>query len=167
MKNDPVGTVFFSNSNIFPESEYGKRLAEVRKMAEDFGMEVIEDDYDHDDWRNFVAGLENEEEGGTRCEKCFAYRLARAAELAKEKGLPFMTTLGVSPYKNLERVNSAGEKAAKEAGVKFIPLAAREKEPTWNRSLAVSREMKVYRQKYCGCEFSKRNSNGNNSQLTK
>jgi len=155
MKNNPGATVFFSNSNIFPKEEHDKRLKEVRRAAERFGLKLVEDDYDHDSWLKSISGNENDAEGGERCRKCFAYRLSRAAKFAKRNNCAFLTTLGVSPYKNGEMVNAAGREAEKGTGAKFIPLdGLGKKGALWNESLAVSKEMAMYRQKYCGCEFS-------------
>jgi hypothetical protein len=158
IKRDPSVAVFFSNSNIYPKNEYDKRLAEVKRVAEKFGAEVIEDRYDHGDWLKAVAGKTGNPpvggEGGKRCEECFAYRLSRAAEFAKENASSFGTTLGVSPYKNLDKVNAAGKRAAMEAGASFVELKESGKSALWKESLGVSKEYAMYRQKYCGCEFS-------------
>ena len=43
-------TVFFSNSNITPREEYEHRKAEIVRYAESFGLEVVDDDYDHEAW---------------------------------------------------------------------------------------------------------------------
>lgn len=149
---------FFSNSNIFPKEEYDKRLKEVRRAAESFGAKLVEDDYDHESWLKAVLGDENgpaDGEGGERCKKCFYYRLLRAANFAKKNDSAFLTTLGVSPYKNDQMVNAAGKAAEKETGAEFIPLdVLGEKSALWKESLKVSKEMAMYRQKYCGCEFS-------------
>lgn len=87
---EPV--IFFSNSNITPLAEYEKRRAEVVRYAEKFGFEVVDDEYDHDEWLAAVKGLENEPERGARCLECFRFRLMRAARYAASRGLTVLTT---------------------------------------------------------------------------
>ena len=80
--------VFFSNSNIYPRAEYDLRLGEMRRYAETMGVELVEDEYDHEAWLEAVRGLEREPERGARCAACFRFRLARAARYAASRGLP-------------------------------------------------------------------------------
>ena len=104
--------VFFSNSNITPREEYDLRLAEMRRYADLMGVELVEDEYDHDAWRSAVRGLEDEPERGARCAACFRFRLSRAARYAAARGLPvFATTLASSRWKDLDQVNAAGADA--------------------------------------------------------
>ena len=104
--------IFYSNANIFPEAEYGIRLNECIRFARSQGLEIVEDAYDHADWRRFVAGLENEPERGARCLACFTYRLGRAARYASDHGFPVLaTTLASSRWKDLSQVNAAGAAA--------------------------------------------------------
>ena len=101
--------VFFSNSNITPREEYDHRLAELRRYADVMGVELVEDEYDHDAWLAAVRGLEAEPERGARCAACFRFRLGRAARYAASRGLPVVaTTLASSRWKDLDQVNAAG-----------------------------------------------------------
>ena len=101
--------VFFSNSNITPRGEYDHRLAELRRYADVMGVELVEDEYDHDAWLAAVRGLEAEPERGARCAACFRFRLGRAARYAASRGLPVVaTTLASSRWKDLNQVNAAG-----------------------------------------------------------
>ena len=101
--------VFFSNSNITPRGEYDHRLAELRRYADVMGVELVEDEYDHDAWLAAVRGLEAEPERGARCAACFRFRLERAARYAASRGLPVVaTTLASSRWKDLDQVNAAG-----------------------------------------------------------
>ena len=79
--------VFFSNSNIVPKKEYDLRLAECKRYCQKFGIEVVEDDYDHTAWREAVRGFEHEPERGERCMRCFRFRLERAAKYASLHGM--------------------------------------------------------------------------------
>ena len=102
--------IYYSNSNIFPLEEYLHRKDECTRYAESLGLEIIDDDYDHDGWRCGVArGRENESERGARCLECFKYRLLRAARYASEHGFTVLTTtLASSRWKDLDQVNAAG-----------------------------------------------------------
>ena len=78
--------IFFYNPNIYPEQEYEKRSGEFEKilLAPEFAgkIEIIPSEYRPEDFENAVKGLENEKEGGARCEKCFRLRLFETAKKA-------------------------------------------------------------------------------------
>ncbi len=151
---EPV--IYFDNPNIYPESEYLKRRDETRRLAEKFGLRFIEGKYDYEKWKEFVKGLDTEPEGGIRCERCFLYRLQEAVEKAKEEGLEkFTTTLPLSPYKNEIQVEMAG-KAVKEMLDFLTPWKDYEKRDFWKENMELVKQEEIYRQKYCGCEFSMR-----------
>ena len=112
---EPV--IFFSNSNIYPQSEYEHRRTECERWAAARGVVFVEDEYDHAAWREAVLGLENEPERGRRCSECFRFRLLRAAQYAASHGFTVLTTsLASSRWKNLDQVNEAGEAAVVESG---------------------------------------------------
>ena len=159
-------TLFFSNSNIDTEAEYERRLAAARTLAEAEGVELVADAYDHADWLEKVAkGLEDAPEKGERCAKCFRYNLARAASAAAARGCDaFTTSLTVSPHKVSAMVFAAGQDAAWEASAKdcggsadaaprFLAVDFKKKDG-FLRSLRRAAELGLYRQSYCGCEFS-------------
>ena len=156
--------VFFSNSNITPYSEYELRRAELARYCESLGVTMIDDDYDHDAWREFVLGdspadMANAPEKGSRCLKCFEFRLRRAAEYAAAHGLLVLTTtLASSRWKSLEQVNEAGtavcgEAAEKGGDVCFWPQNWR-KGGLQPRRSEIIQEQHFYNQIWCGCEFS-------------
>ena len=160
--------LFFSNCNIDTHEEFVRRLAAARALGAADGVEVVADDYDHADWLERVAkGFEDAPEKGARCARCFRYSLARAAAYAAAHGFDaFTTSLTVSPHKVSRTIFEAGEDAAWTAGVKacgggaaaapqFLPVDFKKK----NGFLCSTRraaELGLYRQSYCGCEFSKR-----------
>ncbi|MFH1066884.1 MAG: epoxyqueuosine reductase QueH [bacterium] len=153
MLQDHCVTFYFANSNIFPEEEYQKRLENVRKLAGILDIVVEEDLYDHQAWLAHIRGLENEPEGGRRCLKCFEYSLRRTAQLADRLDFPsFTTTLTISPHKNSEDIFRIGKTFPK-----FLPIDFK-KENGFQRSLQLSEQYDLYRQNYCGCEFSLKNS---------
>jgi predicted adenine nucleotide alpha hydrolase (AANH) superfamily ATPase len=98
--------------------------------------------------------MEAEKEGGERCRICFTYRLAETAHLAATGGYDYFgTTLTVSPHKNAEWINQIGSKLADQYGVPFLPSDFKKKEG-FKKSTQLSKEYNLYRQNYCGCEFS-------------
>ena len=151
-------TVFFSNSNIMPTEEYELRLESAKKFAVEVGAEFVEDPPDNAAWLEAVKGLENEAEGGKRCEECFRFNLGRAARYAAEKGFgKFTTSLSVSPRKRSSMVFEAGDAAAKTVG--GLTAFARfdfKKKNGFLESVRLSEKHGLYRQDYCGCVFSKR-----------
>lgn len=143
-------TMFFANSNIDSAEEFEKRRAEAARLAEADGVRMESAPYDHEEWtREVAAGFENEPEKGARCARCFRYNLGKTAAYAREHGFDaFTTSLTVSPHKVSETVFAASED----------PLFMREnfkKRDGFKRSLARSAELGLYRQQYCGCEFSR------------
>ncbi len=142
--------VMFFNPNIFPFEEYQKRLNEQIKYCEKLGVKYIVGDYNHDDWREHVRGLESEPERGARCSKCFAYRFCFALNYAKENGYNAISSVfGVSRHKSQDQVDKAGFESCGD--IKYIPIK-------WNEQLRndINHQSDFYRQKYCGCEFSMR-----------
>ncbi len=142
--------LFFSNSNIHPPEEYERRLAAARSLAARLALPLVVDAYEHAAWRTAVAGLEAEPERGRRCEACFAFNLARAADYARLHGFDgFTTTLTISPHKSSATIFRVGASLGPFLAVDF------KKADGFRRGLALSREYGLYRQAYCGCEFSR------------
>jgi predicted adenine nucleotide alpha hydrolase (AANH) superfamily ATPase len=142
-------TLFFSNSNISPESEYEKRLSEARKVSRAMGLPLVEDKYDHHSWLESIKGLESEPEKGKRCEKCFEYNLSRASTYAIENEFEaFTTTLTISPHKDSAVIFKIGKNLGHFLDENF------KKKDGFRRSLELSDKQGLYRQDYCGCEFS-------------
>lgn len=171
LQHDYLPVIFYSNSNIYPRSEYDTRHAEILRYADKLGVEIISDTYDHDDWLCAMSGYESEPERGARCELCFRYRLGRAALKAYELGIDlFTTTLASSRWKSLDQINAAGTWAENQVCSVLIPdpevLATATCKPltfwtkNWrkdglqDRRNALLRENNFYNQLYCGCEFS-------------
>lgn len=154
-------TVFYYNPNIYPESEYTKRILEQQVLIEEvktkYPVSFVAGQYDRGLFYEMTAGMEHLKEGGERCMKCYELRLRESAELAGKEGFDFYTTtLSISPLKNAERLNDIGTKLAKEYGVAYLQSDFKKKNG-YKRSIELSKEFGLYRQDYCGCEFSKRN----------
>jgi len=147
-------TVFFYNPNIYPEEEYLKRKAEVIRVCEEFGVPMIDMDYEIDKWQEIVKGKEDEPEGGGRCPICFGLRLEKTAATAKDKGFEiFATTLTMGRNKKADIINPLGLAIGKKYGVKFFEEDWK-KDGRQEKSAEFVRNKNIYRQNYCGCAYS-------------
>ncbi len=149
-------TLYFYNPNIHPEIEYRLRALELKRLARTLKVPLIEGPYEPERWFEAVKGLEDEPEGGKRCEVCFRMRLEDTASLAKEQGFDAISTvLTISPKKDAEKINRIGKEVAEKYGVKWIAEDLK-KRGGFQRSLELSARYGIYRQDYCGCIFSKK-----------
>lgn len=153
-------SLLYYNPNIFPETEYLKRVEEVKRLLSEMplksSVKLIEGQYEPEEFFAVSKGLEAAPEGGERCFKCYRLRLEEAARKAKEGGFDFFTTtLSISPHKNADKLNEIGEELEKQYGVKYL-YADFKKKNGYKRSIELSRIYGLYRQDYCGCGFSRR-----------
>jgi len=155
MKNGITPYIYYCNPNIFPFGEYEIRKNECTRYAQSLGLQIIDDDYDHEKWRGEMAGLEDEPERGGRCLKCFKYRLLRAAKYAHENGFSVITTtLASSRWKSLEQIEEAGRFAVAQYPDVIFWAQNWRKGGLQERRLQIIKEYNFYNQQYCGCEFS-------------
>lgn len=153
---DRETVLYFSNSNLCSHAEYEKRLKAAETLALAHHVELLTDPYDHDAWLASIHQLEHAEtypEKGLRCRYCFAYSLGRTAEKAAELHMNFATSLTVSPHKNSKLIFEIGSQYAH-----FEPLDFK-KQNGFALSIAESKRLELYRQNFCGCEFSLRDQN--------
>ena len=168
-------TVFFYNSNLFPDAEYEKRKEEQIRFIGILNEEYEEKkklnlfthnifhqtpiiintvEFNKQEFYDFVKGYENEFEGSPRCYMCYMLRLNKTAQKAKEENFDyFCTTLTVSPYKNALWINEVGLILSKKYNIPFLHSDFK-KNDGYKKSIEYSREYHLYRQDYCGCEFS-------------
>lgn len=157
LANGVCPTIFYYNPNIYPREEYDIRKNESKRHAESLGLRWIDGDYDHEAWLGGVCGLEGELERGRRCEQCFTLRLTRAAQEAKTLGLTyFTTTLASSRWKSLEQIERAGHLAEKAVEGTLFWAQNWRKGGLYERRNQLLKEFAFYNQQYCGCEFSLR-----------
>ena len=152
-------TVYYYNPNISIKEEYLHRLHEEQRLVSEMDfvnpVTVVEGRYEPREFFEAVRGLEQEPEGGRRCEKCFALRLDSAAQMARDGGYDyFTTTLTISPLKNARMLNEIGAAAGETHGVKWLYSDFKKKEG-YKRSIVLSKKYNLYRQNYCGCIFSR------------
>ena len=147
-------TLYYYNPNTHPRDEYLKRLEALNMLALAMGLPVLEGEYNQDAFFLAAEGLEEQPEGGARCAECFKLRLYQTASAAKKGAFDmFATTLTVSPHKNAELINSIGFEAEQLYGAAYLPSDFK-KRNGFKRSTELSQELGLYRQSYCGCEFS-------------
>ena len=153
-------TLLWYNPNLYPESEYDRRLEAQMQIISAMGLSdivrIAKLPWGKDEYYSRIAGLENEPEGGKRCAECFRLRLLETARLAKHYGYDyFCTTLTLSRHKDAVLINTIGEEIAKAVGVSWLPSDFKKRNGE-NRSIELSEQYGLYRQLYCGCEFSLR-----------
>lgn len=158
-------TLLYYNPNIYPEEEYFKRVKEQKRLIEEMEFKnpvsFLEGSFRPEDFYSAVKGLEDCREGGERCFKCYELRLREAAEYAKRGSFDyFTTTLSISPLKNAAKINEIGEALAEKYGVKHLPSDFKKKDG-YKKSTLLSKEYGLYRQDYCGCIFSRSDSDNN------
>ena len=152
--------IFFYNPNIHPVKEYNIRKEENVRYAKAHGVKFIDADYDVQNWFHRAKGLEYEPERGERCTKCFDMRFERTALYAYENGFKYFTSsLGLSRWKDMEQINSCGHRAAAHYdGVSYWDYNWR-KYGGAERMYTISKREGFYKQEYCGCIYSLRDTN--------
>lgn len=153
-------TIFFYNPNIHPKKEYEIRKNENIRFAEKLDIPFIDADYDVQNWFKRAKGLEWEPERGERCTKCFDMRFERTALYAYENNFHTITSsLGISRWKNMEQINDCGTRAAANYdGINYWTFNWR-KQGGASRMYEIAKKENFYKQEYCGCIFSLRDTN--------
>lgn len=159
-------TVLYYNPNIFPEEEYWKRVEEQKRLIGEMDLKnpvsFLEGKYEKDKFYKMAEGLESIPEGGVRCFACYRMRLEETALRAKEGGFDyFTTTLSISPMKNAQKLNEIGEMLGEKYGIAYLNSDFKKKDG-YKRSVELSEKYHLYRQDYCGCEFSLRERENRN-----
>ena len=153
-------TLLWYNPNLYPKEEFDRRFKTQVELIEKMGLadkvNILAEPWKSEDYYRRVKGLENEPEGGKRCAECFRLRLLETARLAKHYGYDyFCTTLTLSRHKDAVLINTIGEEIAGAVGVSWLPSDFKKRNGE-NRSIELSEQYGLYRQLYCGCEFSLR-----------
>ncbi len=153
-------TIFFYNPNIHPKKEYEIRKKENIRYAEKLGLSFIDADYDVQNWFSRAKGMEHEPERGVRCTMCFDMRFERTALYAHENDFKIITSsLGISRWKNMGQINDCGIKAASHyPGITYWTYNWR-KSGGGARMYELAKEEEFYKQEYCGCIYSLRDTN--------
>lgn len=149
---------FWYNPNIYPEAELEKRLSELEKYSRLKKFLILNNSNNYlkenTEWQKKIAGLENEPEGGKRCEICIRFRLEKTAKEANKNNYNYFgTTLTVSPHKNVKVINAIGNELMKKYDIPFL-VADFKKNNGYQKSVELCKQYNIYRQNYCGCEYS-------------
>ena len=153
-------TLFFYNPNISPVEENEFRARELERLCKEMPLEniprVIVADYEPDKFYDAVKGMEEFPEGSSRCATCYRLRLEKTAQAAHDEGYDyFTTTLSISPYKRADWLNKIGAELSDIYGTAYL-FSDFKKKNGYKISCELSKQYNLYRQDYCGCEFSRR-----------
>jgi len=144
-------TLYYFNPNTYPESEYNLRADQFAKLT---NLPVITCEYNHSDFLNVIKGFEQDVEGGNRCQKCISLRMDKSFDYASNNNFDYVTTsLSISPHKDVEFINTCGEFLQNKYNIIYL-YADFKKENGYLNSINLSKQYNLYRQDYCGCEFS-------------
>ena len=144
-------TLFYYNPNTYPKDEYLLRAEQFSKLSD---LPLIVYDYEHSEFLNEIKGYEQSPEGGERCQKCIALRMKQSFEYALTNNYDYVTTtLSISPHKDAEFINACGKDLEQQYNMKYL-YADFKKENGYLNSIEQSKRFELYRQDYCGCEFS-------------
>lgn len=153
-------SIFFYNPNIHPVQEYEIRKQENINFAHKHNIPIIDVDYDTDNWFARIKGYENEPERGYRCTLCFDMRFERTALYAYEHGFPVISSsLGISRWKDMNQINDAGQRAAGRYEDMVYWTYNWRKEGGAARMYEIAKRENFYKQEYCGCVYSLRDTN--------
>lgn len=149
-------TVLFSNSNIDTKEEFELRYEELMRVIDSLeGIHVVNAPYQHHQFLEYIKGLEYAGERSNRCYHCYELRLEETCVYAKKHAFDFFTTtISISPHKNSTWINEIGYRLAEHYQMPFL-YSDFKKENGYQASIQISKELALYRQEYCGCEFSK------------
>jgi predicted adenine nucleotide alpha hydrolase (AANH) superfamily ATPase len=164
LKQDYDVAGYFFNPNIHPEEEYMLRLQEARRVAQNIGFELIEAEYDKENWLSTTHKLKDEPERGLRCDVCYAIRLTKTARMASELGFSLYTTvMSLSPLKKAATLNRIGRMSARRYKIDFLEADFKKKDG-FKKSVELSNQHHLYRQNYCGCAYSMRQKRNHGSK---
>ena len=145
--------VYFCNPNLDTKEEFNKRLEAQKVVCMYHWVELIAEEYKHEEYLQVIKGLEEEPERGKRCVECIKLRLQQTAYKARELGInKFTTSLVISPHKNFEMISKIGRETADD--LEFVAIDFKKKDG-FLKTNKLSKELGIYRQNYCGCEFAK------------
>ncbi len=139
---------FWFNPNIHPYTEYKYRLNALRHLQSIWDLNIFYKDYYG--LKEFLRNVVNREE--ERCFYCYALRLEETAKRAKEVAADaFTTSLLVSPFQKIDVIIELGISIGQRFSVEFYVDDFRK---GYSEGRRISKELGLYRQKYCGCIYS-------------
>lgn len=152
MGYEPV--VYFCNPNLDTKEEFERRLEAQKIVCMYHWVDLVVEEYKHEDFLKIAKGLEQEPEKGLRCDECIKLRLRKTVKKARELGIKYITTsLVISPHKNFAKITEIGKSLAED--LEYVAIDFKKKDG-FLKTNKLSKELGIYRQNYCGCEFSRR-----------
>ena len=151
-------TIYYSNDNIYPNSEYLKRLSELERYLDilkaEHNIKLVVPPSNQEAFLKKIAKYGNEKEGYHRCVMCYALRMQAAFKYAKQEKFDYCTTvMSISNHKNANYIDELGHLLEKEYGVKYL-VADFKKGDGININNQMNAELDLYHQDYCGCIYS-------------
>lgn len=154
-------TIFYSNPNIYPKAEYDRRYETLKRFVleyskdNNFSITIVKQNDDFTKYMNLFKKYSNDKEGGNRCTLCHEYRLKLAMDYASKNNFDYVTTtMTVSSRKPSYLINELASQLEKQySNIKYL-YSDFKKENGTLIGINISKEYKMYRQDYCGCNFS-------------
>ena len=153
-------TVYYANSNIYPSSEYQKRLEELKKVLrimKEQGNEIdlVVAPYENEAYTEKLSPFKDDPEGGRRCFLCYSLRMEESYQYAEDHGFDFFTTvMSVSRQKDSQKFNQIGATLQeKHPSVRYL-FSDFKKNKGQEIGATLAKEYGLYRQNYCGCLYS-------------
>ena len=154
-------TILFSNSNIYPYEEFNNRLNALKKYVDylnnkfNKNIKIVVDDYNYDEFKIDLLPFKDEVEGGKRCKLCIYKRINRLFEYAKLNNYKYiLTIMSISRNKDVNYINEIGTKInEKYQDIMFLHPDFK-KNNGQDIGVSITKKLDIYRQNYCGCEFS-------------
>ena len=141
----------FYNPNIHPQEEYNRRLEVTLKVAKELNFSLEVASYTPEEWFQETGALENEPEGGKRCEVCFRHRLEKTyLYMLEHRWDAFATTLTIGPRKKSTIINQIGQSISRD----HFLIRDFKKKDGFKRANELAKKWDIYRQNYCGCVYS-------------
>lgn len=154
-------TLLYNNSNIYPKTEYDIRVNELKKYTQDvnakynLNIKLLEGKYDSEAFHKELAQVNDNQEGGIRCQKCFELRMSEAYEYAIKHNFDYFTTvMTISRHKNSITLNKIGEKLNEKYSSNRYFFSDFKKKDGLLKSQKIVDEYGMYQQQYCGCAYS-------------
>lgn len=145
--------VYFSNPNLDTKEEYERRLEAQKIVCMYHWVDLVIEEYNHQEFLDYIKGFEFEPERGKRCDECIKLRLSQTAKKARELGIKkFTTSLVISPHKNFNKITEIAKSVSED--LEYVAIDFKKKDG-FLKTNKLSKELGLYRQNYCGCEFSK------------
>ena len=167
-------TVFYNNSNIYPENEFNLRYKTLEdyinkmNLETDANIKLIKTEYKNNDFNKILEKRKDDKEGNVRCFMCYSLRYKELVEYASKNNFEYVcSVMTISRQKNEEMINKILEGyASKYSNIKYL-YSNFKKEGGLEKAQMIIKKDKFYSQNYCGCKFSLRSDTKNEEILEK